>query len=97
MTWCKGQEKNRLMWLGIILTGHGCLLTPITVMVVLLGGTNIYLFIAALVAMGMSLVTNLAAMPTRITLPVFFFTILMDIVIMISAATMGIDIAKTYI
>ena len=97
INWCKGQEQNRLLWLGIALTGHGCILTPLTVMAVLLAGTNLYLFILAIVAMGMSLVTNLAAMPTKITIPVFILSILIDIAIVISSLAIGFDISKTYI
>ena len=97
INWTEGQQHNRLLWLGIALTGHGCILTPITIMAVLLAGTNLFLFVLALVAMGMSLVTNLAALPTRITIPVFILSILIDIVIIATSVVMGMDIAKTYI
>jgi hypothetical protein len=97
MNWCKGQEENRLLWLGIALAGHGCILTPLTVMTVLLAGTNLFLFVLALVAMGMSLVTNLAAMPTKITIPVLVFSILIDIAIVVSCLAIGFDITTTYI
>ena len=95
--WCKGQEQNRLLWLGIILAGHGCILTPLTVMAVLLAGTNMVLFVLAIAAMGMSLVTNLAAMPTKITIPVFLLSVLIDIAIAISCVAIGFDITTTYI
>ena len=97
LTWCRSQEPNRLLWLGVILTFHGCVLTPLTVMAVLLAGTNLTLFILAIVAMGMSLVTNLAAMPTRVTLPVFALSIVMDLVIVAIALAHGFDITTTYI
>jgi hypothetical protein len=97
MNWCEGQQRNRLLWLGVSLTAHGCILTPITIMAVLLAGTNLVLFVLALVAMGVSLVTNLAALPTKITIPVFIFSILIDIVIILSCVLTGFDIAKTYI
>lgn len=88
MNWCKGQEENRLLWLGIALAGHGCILTPLTVMAVFLTGTNMFLFMLAIIAMGMALVTNLAAMPTKVTIPVLVASILMDIVIVISSLAM---------
>src|SRR4051812_2875108 len=78
-SWCESQQKNRLLWLGVILTGHGCIFTPLTVMTVLLAGTNLFLFMLAIVAMGLAVVTNLAALPTKITLPVFFLSLLIDI------------------
>ncbi len=94
--WCKAQQPNRLLWLGIALAAHGCILTPITVMAVLLAGSNLFLFMAAIVAMGISLVTNLAAMPTKITIPAFVFSIVVDIAIIIAAITMGMNIENTY-
>ena len=97
MTWAKDQERNRLLWVGLVLAGDGCIITPLTVMAVLLAGTNLFLFILALVAMGASLVTNLAAMPTKVTIPVFFLSILVDLAIIISCIAIGMDITKTYI
>lgn len=81
MDYAKGQEHNRMMWIGIILAAHGCILTPIVVMLTLLTGPNFFLFMAAMVAMGIALVTNLAAMPTKITIPAFVLSILVDVVI----------------
>ncbi len=85
------------MWLGIALSAHGCIITPLTIMAVLIAGTNLFLFILALVAMGATLVTNLAAMPTRVTIPVFVLSIIIDIAIIFSCVFIGLDIAKTYI
>ena len=66
-------------------------------MAVLLAGTNLTLFIVAIVAMGLSLVTNLAAMPTKITVPVFVLTILIDLIVIGIAMAHGFNIASTYI
>ena len=97
MTWCNGQQENRLLWLGVAVAAHGCVITPLTIMAVLLAGTNLVLFILALVAMGLSLVTNLAALPTKITIPVFLLSILIDLAIIVACITMGLDITSTYI
>ena len=97
LAWTDGQENNRLLWLGIALSAHGCIITPLTVMAVLLAGTNMFLFVLAIVAMGASLVTNLAALPTRITIPVFILSTLIDIAIIFSCVFIGLDIANTYI
>jgi hypothetical protein len=58
-------------------------------MAVLMGGNSLPLFILAIVSMGMTLVTNLAALPTKITIPVFFLSILIDLGIVIASAFMG--------
>ena len=84
MNYCKGQEKNRLLWVGVVLAAHGCILTPMVVMLTLLTGPNFFLFMTAMVAMGIALVTNLAAMPTKITIPAFALSILMDVAIILS-------------
>lgn len=91
--WCEGQEQYRFGWLAAALSVHGCALTPITLFAIILSGANILLFVTALVAMGMALVTNLAAMPTKVTIPIFFLSILIDLSIIISCAIVGFDIA----
>ncbi len=86
MTWCKSQEESRLLWLGVILAAHGCIFTPLTVMIVMFTGNNIFLYTLAIAAMGMTLVTNLAALPTKVTIPVFMLSILIDVAIAVSCA-----------
>lgn len=84
MNYCKEQEANRLLWLGIILAIHGCVLTPITIMVTLFAGPNFFLFMTGIAAMGLALVTNLAAMPTKVTIPAFAISAVVDIAIISS-------------
>jgi hypothetical protein len=94
--WCCSQEKFRFGWLAAIMGIHGCALTPITLFIVVLGGNNIFFWIAAIVAMMMSLVTNLAAMPTKITIPVFILSIAIDITLMTVCIGSGLDFSGTY-
>jgi len=97
MDWSDAQQGNRLLWLGVILSFHGCILTPLAVMAVLLAGTNLTLFMITIVAMGISLVSNLAAMPTKITIPLFALSIVMDLVVIGFALAHGLDISSTYV
>ena len=86
LAWCNGQEKFRFGWVAAILAIHGCVLAPITVLAIALLGGNSMIFWAMLIGgMALSLIVNLAAMPTKITIPVFFFSILIDISIIIAA------------
>ena len=87
--WCVSQEPYRLGWLAGILAIHGCALTPITLFAVILSGTNLVLYISVLVAMGLAVVTNLAAMPTKVTIPAFFLSVLMDVAIIIVCLASG--------
>jgi hypothetical protein len=80
--WCAGQEQNRFGWLAVILAIHGCVLAPITLFMVFAGGNNIALWCMTMGAMAISLVSNLAAMPTKITIPVFVLSVLIDIAVM---------------
>ena len=84
IAWCNDQEKFRFGWVAAIITIHGCVLAPITVLTIALGGNHMAYWGVAIGAMAMALVANLAAMPTKITIPVFFFSVLLDVVIIAS-------------
>ena len=89
--WCAGQERNRFGWLGAALGVHGCVTTPLALFAIVLSGNHIALWAVALVAMGATLVTNLSAMPTKITIPVFLSTVLIDLAIIIACAATGFN------
>ncbi len=93
ISWCDGQEKNRFLWLSIGLLGHGCFLTPFTLMIVMLSGNSMFLWALAIAAMGMCLVTNLAALTTRITIPVFFLSMLIDLGIILTSLVTVLAVA----
>lgn len=95
-SWCRSQEGNRLIWLGVVLAVHGCFLTPFTIIAIAFSGLNLLLFYFAIGAMAISLIPNLAAQPTRITLPLFFLSILVDLVIVVYCATQGFSAANVY-
>ncbi|GAB4091986.1 hypothetical protein [Flaviaesturariibacter terrae] len=97
MAWCERQEQYHFGWVAGILVAHGCAITPITLFAIVLAGSNIALWIAAIVAMGTALVCNLAAQPTKVTVPVFFASILVDVTIIIACLVHGFNIAGTYI
>ncbi len=87
--WCDQQQKYWLMWLAFSLVLHGCVLIPLTFISVLLAGGDMMLFAAALAVVAASVVTNLAGLPTRVTIPVFILTFFTDIIIIIGCAAMG--------
>jgi hypothetical protein len=80
-SWCESQEPYRYGWLAAIITIHGCVLAPLTLFTIFLGGNNIVFWGLAIGAFAMPLVSNLAAMPTKITIPVFFLSVLIDVVV----------------
>jgi hypothetical protein len=81
LNWCESQEKYRFGWLAAIIVIHGCLLAPLTLFAIFIGGNNFVFWAMTIGAFAMALVSNLAAMPTKITIPVFFFSILIDLVV----------------
>jgi len=81
LRWSKDQQPNQFLWLGVALAGHGCVVTPLTIYIVYLGGMNFTLFMIALLSMTAALITNLSAMPTRITIPVLVASIITDILV----------------
>ena len=96
MNWCKNQQENRMLWVGIILAGHGCILTPITIMAVLLAGNSLTLFMLGVIAMMATLVTNLAAMPTKVTIPIFILSLIIDIAVLIICIDTGFSTAHAF-
>ncbi|RYY60758.1 MAG: hypothetical protein EOO05_08755 [Chitinophagaceae bacterium] len=88
--WCDNQNKNRIAWMAIALAGHGCVLTPITIFFIMMGGNHFIFWPMAMVAMTACLIVNLAALPTRITIPVFFLSLLVDIVVIANCVAAGL-------
>ncbi len=89
ISWCEGQEKNRFGWLATILVAHGTALTPLTLVAIVHSGNSMIFWIMAITAMGMSLVSNLAAMPTKVTIPIFMLSVLIDLAIVANCIAIG--------
>ena len=90
--WCTGQENNRLAWLAVIIAGHGCIITPLTLGFVMLTGNDFSVWPWIIGAMGMALISNLAAMPTKVTIPVFFLSLLIDLAVIIKCVAIALGL-----
>ncbi len=97
INWCDSQEKYRIGWMIVTITLHGCVLSIFTMFAVILAGNHFIFWPFVISAIGMTLFTNLVALPTKITIPVFFFSVLIDLVIIISCITIGLDPSGTRI
>ena len=97
INWCNSQEQYRLGWLAAAITLHGCVLTIFTMFAVVLAGNHFIFWPFIIGGMGITLIVNLAAMPTKITIPVFFFSVLVDLMIIISCIAIGLDASGTRI
>lgn len=96
INWADGQQKNSFGWTALAIMGHGCVFTIFTVAIILLTGNHFIFWPFAIGAMTMALVSNLAAMPTKITIPIFFFSLLIDLVIIALCLMNGFDMAAAY-
>jgi hypothetical protein len=88
INWSERQQENRILWIGLALVVHGCILAPLSVWIISMTGNSLALFMTAMASMCAALVVNLAAMPTKITIPVFFATLLIDVAVIAAAASM---------
>lgn len=71
-SWCTAQEENKFLWLGIIFFGQIGVTLPVTVYCInFFGDNNLWLWILACLTAVPSLILNLGAAPTKITLPVY--------------------------
>src|SRR5688572_9634742 len=97
IAWCVSQEQYRLGWLAAAITLHGCVLTIFTMFAVVLAGNHFLFWPFIIGGTGITLIVNLSAMPTKITIPVFFFSVFVDLVIIISCIAIGFDASGTRI
>lgn len=73
------QQPNRFGWLAFALFAQGCLLAPVTILAIIHNGNSPGLWMACVLTFVVTEVTNLAAMPTKITIPIFFAGAIMDL------------------
>jgi hypothetical protein len=85
MTWCTNQDENRYAWLAAGIFGHGCILAPITLLVTAITGVNMLFFALVIVSMAAVLVSNLAALPTKYTVPILFGSILVNLLVAVAS------------
>jgi hypothetical protein len=81
LNWCENQEEMRIFWQGFGLILHGCFLTPLDFLSVVYSVAIFFLLVSVMFSMAAVLIVNLAALPTKITLPVLALSILTDIAI----------------
>lgn len=89
INWSTDQEGNRLLWTALSILGHGCVVTIITLMTIIFTGNHFIFWVFAIAAMAMSVISYLAALPTRITIPIFFLSLLIDVLIIITCIFNG--------
>lgn len=84
INWCESQEENRMLWLALSFLGLIGVAVPVTLAAVsFLAGNNFNLWIAVCVINVPVFAINLAAQPTKITVPSLFLAWITDAVIIL--------------
>ena len=84
LNWCEAQQSDRFLWLAITCFAQIGMTLPATAYcIVFFGGNNLLLWIIIGAVNVPPLVLNLAALPTKITLPFIFFSWLTQAIIII--------------
>jgi len=85
INYADNQQSKRLWWMTLGILGHGTIFTIATLGVVTIFGNIFLLYIITCCAMVMSVVVNLAALPTRYIVPIFFLSLLIDLGVITTA------------
>jgi len=85
LSWVKNQEKNHIAWLGISITAMSAVFFPITMSAILFNGADFKLIIGAMISLSLVVITNLATLPTKYTIPALALGVLMDIALIIAS------------
>jgi len=96
ITWCDSQEEYRLGWTAGIFFGHSCIFTILTVLSIIFTGNHFIFWPFAILAIASPLITNMAALPTRIVIPVFFSSLLVDLLIIAFCLANGFSVETVY-
>ncbi|HTS45427.1 MAG TPA: hypothetical protein VMH01_13600 [Puia sp.] len=84
--WCANQDaENHIGWVGASITMMSAIVFPLTMGIIMLNGAVFGLIAAAMAALVLVVVTNLAAMSTKYTIPFFFLGILIDLVVIFAS------------
>jgi hypothetical protein len=81
-TWAANEDLERhIGWVGIMVVAMTVVCFPLTMAVILVNGAVFGLILVAMVSLVLVVITNLAALPTKYTIPFFFLGIAIDVIV----------------
>jgi hypothetical protein len=84
--WAAAEEAEfHIAWVGTAVISMAAVFFPLTMTVVLFNGASFGLIIAAMASLTLVVITNLAAMPVKFTIPFFVLGVLADVVIIFTS------------
>ncbi len=89
LQWAKQQEKNHIAWVGVSITAMAAVFFPMTMSAILFNGAHFGLIIGAMFALALVVITNLADLPTKYTIPSFVLGIIIDLGLIIASFSMA--------
>ena len=89
INWCESQESSRMLWLVVAFLLQIGMALPCTLAAILFWSNNSFpLWIFACVINVPVLAINLAAQPTKVTIPTLFFAWTVDLMIILYCASL---------
>jgi hypothetical protein len=79
----KEDVEHHVGWVGFSIVAMTAVFFPITMAAILFNGAMFGLIIAAMVPLVLVFVTNLAALPTKYTIPFFFIGAMAELIILV--------------
>ena len=82
--WAEKEDvEHHIGWVGFSIVAMTAVFFPVTMAAILFNGASFGLIVAAMVPLVLVFVTNLAALPTKYTIPFFFVGALAELIIMV--------------
>ena len=82
--WAANEDvEHHIGWVGFSIVAMTAVFFPVTMFAILFNGASFGLIIAAMVPLVLVFVTNLAALPTKYTIPFFFIGALAELIILV--------------
>lgn len=84
--WATNEDHDHhIAWVGCSITAMTAIVFPLTMAAILMNAAAFGLIVAAMVSLVLVVTTNLAAMPTRYTIPFFFLGVLIDLGVIVAS------------
>ncbi|HEY4875542.1 MAG TPA: hypothetical protein VIH86_08230 [Puia sp.] len=84
--WAAVEEAEfHVAWVGAAVISMAAVFFPLTMTLVLFNGASFGLIIASMASLTLVVITNLAAMPVKFTIPFFVLGVLADVVIIFTS------------
>lgn len=81
LTFCDAQKNNRFLWFALALFIIPCFLMPLSFYIIFQYSWYVYLIMPYTALLFANILGNILEFPSRITISIFFITILFNIVV----------------